>query len=57
MKHYVVFAAGSGITPILSIMKAVLQQGTQSEFTLFYGNQQSGHHHLPRGDRGLKMNT
>ena len=25
-KHYVAFAAGSGITPILSIMKAVLQQ-------------------------------
>ncbi|MCO6479593.1 MAG: phenylacetate-CoA oxygenase/reductase subunit PaaK [Phaeodactylibacter sp.] len=37
-KHYVAFAAGSGITPILSIMKAVLQQEPKSEFTLFYGN-------------------
>ena len=38
-KHYVAFAAGSGITPILSIMKAVLQREPKSEFTLFYGNQ------------------
>ncbi len=37
-KNYVAFAAGSGITPILSIMKAVLQQEPKSEFTLFYGN-------------------
>jgi ring-1,2-phenylacetyl-CoA epoxidase subunit PaaE len=37
-KHYVAFAAGSGITPIMSIMKAVLQQEPNSQFTLFYGN-------------------
>jgi ring-1,2-phenylacetyl-CoA epoxidase subunit PaaE len=32
------FAAGSGITPILSIMKSVLARGTGSRFFLFYGN-------------------
>jgi ring-1,2-phenylacetyl-CoA epoxidase subunit PaaE len=36
--HYVAFAAGSGITPILSIMKSVLRAEPLSEFTLFYGN-------------------
>lgn len=37
-KHYVLFAAGSGITPMLSIMKAVLEDEPQSNITLFYGN-------------------
>lgn len=37
-KKYVAFAAGSGITPILSIMKAVLTEEPNSHFTLFYGN-------------------
>jgi ring-1,2-phenylacetyl-CoA epoxidase subunit PaaE len=37
-KHYVAFAAGSGITPIISILKAVLAQSPDSHFTLFYGN-------------------
>lgn len=37
-KHYVAFASGSGITPILSILKSVLQTEPQSQFTLFYGN-------------------
>jgi len=37
-KHYVAFAAGSGITPIMSIMKAVLEAEPKSNFTLFYGN-------------------
>lgn len=37
--HYVAFAAGSGITPIMSIMKTLLQAEPQSHFTLFYGNQ------------------
>ncbi len=39
-KHYVAFAAGSGITPIMSIMKTVLHAEPESQFTLFYGNQQ-----------------
>lgn len=37
-KQYVAFAAGSGITPIMSIMKSVLTQEPDSQFVLFYGN-------------------
>jgi ring-1,2-phenylacetyl-CoA epoxidase subunit PaaE len=40
-KRYLAFAAGSGITPILSIVKSTLQAEPQSEFTLFYGNRAS----------------
>ncbi len=35
------FAAGSGITPILSILRGVLAGGTDSRFFLFYGNRTS----------------
>lgn len=38
-RHIVAFAAGSGITPILSIMKTVLEEEPNSRFTLIYGNQ------------------
>ncbi|MBK8556966.1 MAG: phenylacetate-CoA oxygenase/reductase subunit PaaK [Lewinellaceae bacterium] len=37
-KLYVAFAAGSGITPILSILKTTLEQEPNSRFMLFYGN-------------------
>ena len=37
-KSYVAFAAGSGITPVLSIIKTVLSTEPQSNFTLVYGN-------------------
>jgi len=37
-KHYVAFAAGSGITPILSIIKSTLKQEPLSSFTLVFGN-------------------
>ena len=37
-KDYLGFAAGSGITPILSMVKSVLEGEPQSRFTLFYGN-------------------
>ncbi|MBO3660475.1 phenylacetate-CoA oxygenase/reductase subunit PaaK [Acinetobacter variabilis] len=37
-KHYLGFAAGSGITPILSIVKAVLNRQQDATFTLVYGN-------------------
>lgn len=40
-KNYVAFAAGSGITPIYSIMKSVLELEPKSSFTLFYGNKSS----------------
>ena len=36
--HRVGFAAGSGITPILSIMASTLQEQSASKFTLVYGN-------------------
>lgn len=35
---YVAFAAGSGITPILSLATAVLAREPRSRFTLLYGN-------------------
>jgi ring-1,2-phenylacetyl-CoA epoxidase subunit PaaE len=35
---YVAFAAGSGITPILSLATHILAEEPQSRFTLFYGN-------------------
>jgi ring-1,2-phenylacetyl-CoA epoxidase subunit PaaE len=35
---YVAFAAGSGITPILSILKTVLAREPHSRFILFFGN-------------------
>lgn len=37
-RHYALFAAGSGITPIISILKTVLKQEPDSRVTLFYGN-------------------
>ena len=37
-KNYVGFAAGSGITPLLSIIKTTLQIEKESIFTLVYGN-------------------
>jgi ring-1,2-phenylacetyl-CoA epoxidase subunit PaaE len=40
-KHYLGFAAGSGITPLLSIVKTTLLTETDSRFTLFYGNRSS----------------
>jgi ring-1,2-phenylacetyl-CoA epoxidase subunit PaaE len=40
-RHYVAFAAGSGITPILSIIKTTLLTEPNSRFTLFYGNRAS----------------
>jgi ring-1,2-phenylacetyl-CoA epoxidase subunit PaaE len=39
-KHYVAFAAGSGITPVLSIAGAVLAAEPQSRVTVVYGNRQ-----------------
>ena len=37
-RHHVGIAGGSGITPILSIMKTVLAREPHSRFTLLYGN-------------------
>ena len=37
-KNYVAFVAGSGITPVLSILKSVLKNEPKSSFVLVYGN-------------------
>lgn len=37
-KHYLAFAAGSGITPIISIIKQTLATELHSQFTLVYSN-------------------
>lgn len=37
-KNYVLFAGGSGITPMLSIIKTTLHTEPGSKLTLFYGN-------------------
>jgi ring-1,2-phenylacetyl-CoA epoxidase subunit PaaE len=38
-QHIAAFAAGSGITPVLSIAQAALEQESNSSFLLVYGNQ------------------
>jgi ring-1,2-phenylacetyl-CoA epoxidase subunit PaaE len=40
-RHRVGFAAGSGITPVLSIMASTLVSEPESRFTLVYGNQRA----------------
>ena len=37
-KNYLAFTAGSGITPVISIIKTTLYTELQSSFTLVYGN-------------------
>lgn len=37
-KSYALFAAGSGITPVLSILKTILKEEPKSIVSLFYGN-------------------
>ena len=39
--HYVAFAGGSGITPVMSLLKTALIEEPGSRFTLFYGNRDS----------------
>jgi ring-1,2-phenylacetyl-CoA epoxidase subunit PaaE len=37
-RHYVGFAGGSGITPVISLIRTALSIEPKSRFTLFYGN-------------------
>jgi ring-1,2-phenylacetyl-CoA epoxidase subunit PaaE len=39
--HYAGFAGGSGITPVISLLKSALTIEPDSRFTLFYGNRDS----------------
>jgi ring-1,2-phenylacetyl-CoA epoxidase subunit PaaE len=39
--NYVALAGGSGITPVLSILKTVLKENPRARFTLLYGNRDS----------------
>jgi ring-1,2-phenylacetyl-CoA epoxidase subunit PaaE len=39
--HYVGFAGGSGITPVISLLKGAMIEEPGSRFTLFYGNRDS----------------
>ena len=41
VKHYVAFAAGSGITPVLSLVKTLLAREPRSRVTLVYGNRRA----------------
>ncbi|ETX16359.1 phenylacetic acid degradation protein [Roseivivax halodurans JCM 10272] len=41
-RHYLGFAGGSGITPVLSIVKTVLAREPKARFTLVYANRQVG---------------
>lgn len=40
-RHHVAFAAGSGITPMMSLIKTTLKREPESTFTLFYVNKDS----------------
>ncbi len=40
-KKHIAFAAGSGITPVISMVKSVLESEPQSKFILVYGNKSS----------------
>ncbi len=53
-KHYVLIAAGSGITPILSILKTALQTEPQSEVSLIYGNRNTASIIFREDIEGLK---
>ena len=41
-KNHAAFVAGSGITPVLSILKTALEEESNSTFALVYGNQTKG---------------
>ncbi len=40
-RYYVAFAGGSGITPVMSLIRTALAEEPRSRFTLFYGNRDS----------------
>ncbi len=42
-RHHVFLAAGSGITPVLSLVASILEEEPRSRVTLFYGNRTARH--------------
>jgi ring-1,2-phenylacetyl-CoA epoxidase subunit PaaE len=40
-RRYVAFAGGSGITPVIALIRTALKDEPESRFTLFYGNRDS----------------
>lgn len=53
-RHVVAFAAGSGITPVLSMLQEVLAGEENSTFTLFFGNKNTGSIMFKETLEGLK---
>ncbi|HUN76062.1 MAG TPA: 2Fe-2S iron-sulfur cluster-binding protein [Steroidobacteraceae bacterium] len=51
---YVVFVAGSGITPVLSIVRTALAEQPRSSVTVFYGNRTSARTMFLEDLQGLK---
>ena len=48
-RHYAAIAAGSGITPVLSLVATALAVEPASRFTLVYGNRHAPQRHVRRG--------
>jgi ring-1,2-phenylacetyl-CoA epoxidase subunit PaaE len=53
-KNYVAFVAGSGITPVISIIKTTLVTESKSQFTLVYGNRNKNSIIFKEALEGLK---
>ena len=56
-KNYVAFAAGSGITPIISLIKTTLITEPESTFTLVFGNKNHSSIIFKEELEALKINT
>ena len=53
-RHLVFFAAGSGITPVLSIIRSALAANAEALATLFYGNRTTSSNMFRRALEDLK---
>ncbi|HVI06113.1 MAG TPA: 2Fe-2S iron-sulfur cluster-binding protein [Sphingomicrobium sp.] len=53
-RHLVGIAGGSGITPVMSLIRTLLSEEPQSQFTLLYGNHDSSSVIFLEGLAGLK---
>ncbi len=56
-KNYLLFAGGSGITPIMSILKSILHVEKQSRVTLFYANRDEASEIFSRDLDVLRSNS